>query len=114
MSATVLIVEDEATIRAAIAKYLESAGYAVIQASTGREARELRMRKQGSPERTTFVAAANIVDTSLTIADLEKKHILPVLEEEEGRVDYSAQRVGISRSSHYQKIKIYGIQPRSR
>ncbi len=59
-------------------------------------------------------AAISIVDTSLTIADLEKKHILSVLEEEEGRVDSSAQRLGISRSSLYQKIKVYGIQPRGR
>ena len=40
MSATVLIVDDEETIRSAIAKYLGAAGYGVIQASTGREARE--------------------------------------------------------------------------
>ncbi|HVR39514.1 MAG TPA: sigma-54 dependent transcriptional regulator [Thermoanaerobaculia bacterium] len=56
-------------------------------------------------------ASGSVVDTSHTIADLEKKHILLVLEEEEGRVDTAAQRLGISRSSLYQKIKTFGIQP---
>ena len=56
-------------------------------------------------------AAAGIADSSLTIAEVERIHILRVLEEEEGRVDSSAQRLGISRSSLYQKIKVYGIQP---
>ena len=55
-------------------------------------------------------AAASIVDTSLTIAQVEKILILRVLEEEEGRVDSSAQRLGISRSSLYQKIKVYGLR----
>jgi DNA-binding NtrC family response regulator len=56
-------------------------------------------------------AGGGAFDTSLTIADVEKKHILLVLEEEEGRVDSAAQRLGISRSSLYQKIKTYGMQP---
>ena len=64
------------------------------------------LRFEANPAPSTGTA----VDTSLTIADLEKKHILSVLEEEEGRVDSSAQRLGISRSSLYQKIKVYGIQ----
>jgi DNA-binding NtrC family response regulator len=59
-------------------------------------------------------AAASIPDTSLTIAQVERNHILRVLEEEAGRVDASAQRLGISRSSLYQKIKVYGIQPRAK
>jgi DNA-binding NtrC family response regulator len=58
-------------------------------------------------------ASGSYVDTSLTIADLEKKHILLVLEEEEGRVDSAAQRLGISRSSLYQKIKTYGSSRRN-
>jgi DNA-binding NtrC family response regulator len=49
--------------------------------------------------------------TSLTLADMEKQHILSVLEEENGAVDTAAQRLGISRSSLYQKIKVYGAAP---
>jgi len=68
------------------------------------EPANLRFESQHAPPTGT------LIDTSLTIADLEKKHILSVLEEEEGRVDSSAQRLGISRSSLYQKIKIYGLR----
>ena len=76
------------------------------------EPADLRFEAQRAPKGGS---AAIDVDTSLTIADLEKIHILRVLEEEEGRVDSSAQRLGISRSSLYQKIKVYGIQtPRGR
>jgi DNA-binding NtrC family response regulator len=68
------------------------------------EPANLRFEAQPTP------AAVTVVDTSLTIADLEKRHILSVLAEEQGRVDTSAQRLGISRSSLYQKIKVYGLR----
>jgi DNA-binding NtrC family response regulator len=68
------------------------------------EPANLRFEAQPGP------APVTVVDTSLTIADLEKRHILSVLAEEQGRVDTSAQRLGISRSSLYQKIKVYGLR----
>lgn len=46
-------------------------------------------------------------DTSLTLEELEEHYIKKVLAEEQGRVEQSARRLGIPRSSLYQKIKHY-------
>ncbi|HEU5162529.1 MAG TPA: sigma-54 dependent transcriptional regulator [Thermoanaerobaculia bacterium] len=50
------------------------------------------------------------IDTSLTLEELEKLHIEKVLAEERGRVEMAAQRLGIPRSSLYQKLKRFGIR----
>ncbi|HEY0593216.1 MAG TPA: sigma 54-interacting transcriptional regulator, partial [Thermoanaerobaculia bacterium] len=50
------------------------------------------------------------IDTSLTLEELEKMHIEKVLAEERGRVEMAAQRLGIPRSSLYQKLKRFGIK----
>jgi DNA-binding NtrC family response regulator len=44
-------------------------------------------------------------DLSLTLEQLERKHIERVLAAEEGRVERAAERLGIPRSSLYQKLK---------
>jgi DNA-binding NtrC family response regulator len=50
-----------------------------------------------------------------TLRDLERSHILKVLREEDHRVAEAAARLGIPRSTLYQKLKEYGVQlPRSR
>ena len=46
---------------------------------------------------------------NLTLTDLEKLHIRRVLQEENGRVQVAARRLGIGRSSLYKKIKDYDI-----
>jgi DNA-binding NtrC family response regulator len=43
--------------------------------------------------------------SNLTLLDLEKQHIQKVILEENGRIDEAAKRLGIPRSSLYQKIK---------
>jgi DNA-binding NtrC family response regulator len=48
-------------------------------------------------------------DSSLTLLELEKVHIARVLGEEHGRVDHASKRLGIPRSSLYQKIKKHNI-----
>jgi DNA-binding NtrC family response regulator len=50
-------------------------------------------------------------DTRLTLLELEQRHIARVLQEENGKVDAAARRLGIPRSSLYQKMKKYGIAP---
>ncbi len=50
------------------------------------------------------------LDSRLTLLDLEKQHIERVLQEERGRVEKAAKRLGIPRSSLYQKIKKHQIQ----
>ncbi|HEV2827365.1 MAG TPA: sigma-54 dependent transcriptional regulator [Pyrinomonadaceae bacterium] len=49
------------------------------------------------------------LDSRLTLLQLEKQHIQRVLEEERGRVEKAAHRLGIPRSSLYQKIKKHQI-----
>jgi DNA-binding NtrC family response regulator len=53
------------------------------------------------------VSATN--DTHLTLLEREQRHIIDVLREEEGHVERAAIRLGIPRSSLYQKIKKHGI-----
>lgn len=48
-------------------------------------------------------------DGSLTLVELEKKHIERVLDQERGHIERAAGRLGIPRSSLYQKIKRHGI-----
>lgn len=48
-------------------------------------------------------------DGSLTLVELEKKHIERVLDQERGHVERAAGRLGIPRSSLYQKLRRHGI-----
>ena len=52
----------------------------------------------------TETAAA---DTHLSLRELEQRHIKRVLHEEQGHVESAARRLGIPRSTLYQKIKQY-------
>jgi len=45
----------------------------------------------------------------LTLAELERRHIETILREEGGHVERSAKRLGVPRSSLYQKVNKYGI-----
>jgi len=53
--------------------------------------------------------SAPFLDSNLTLLELEKQHIERVLVEERGRVEKAAKRLGIPRSSLYQKIKKHQI-----
>jgi transcriptional regulator of acetoin/glycerol metabolism len=53
--------------------------------------------------------AAASPDTQLTLLQLERNHITDVLREEQGHVERAAIRLGIPRSSLYQKIKRHSI-----
>jgi len=53
---------------------------------------------------------AAYLDSSLTLSQLEKQHIERVLQEEQGRVEKAARRLGIPRSSLYQKLKKYQLE----
>jgi len=52
---------------------------------------------------------APFLDSRLTLVALEKQHIERALQEERGRVEMAAKRLGIPRSSLYQKIKKFQI-----
>jgi DNA-binding NtrC family response regulator len=49
------------------------------------------------------------LDTGGTLAEVQRSYVEKVLEEEAWRVDRAARRLGVPRSSLYQKIKRYGI-----
>ncbi len=59
-------------------------------------------------ERPLAQSAGNI-NTSMTLVEVEKSYIEFVLKEEKGRVASAATRLGVPRSTLYQKIKEYGI-----
>ncbi|MBI4986238.1 MAG: sigma-54-dependent Fis family transcriptional regulator [Rhodocyclales bacterium] len=47
----------------------------------------------------------------LTLAAVERQHIERVLREEKGRVEEAARRLGMPRSTLYQRLKAWGIAP---
>jgi DNA-binding NtrC family response regulator len=49
--------------------------------------------------------------SSLTLLEVERRHIELVLREENGHVERAAHRLGIPRSSLYQKIKQFALRP---
>jgi DNA-binding NtrC family response regulator len=49
--------------------------------------------------------------SSLTLLEVERRHIELILREENGHVERTARRLGIPRSSLYQKIKQFGLRP---
>jgi len=50
-------------------------------------------------------------DTRLSLEELAQRHITRVLEEEQGHVERAAHRLGVPRSTLYQKIKKFRIPP---
>jgi DNA-binding NtrC family response regulator len=56
------------------------------------------------------VAAIVAPGLDTTLAELERSHILRVLEAEEGNVPQAARRLGIPRSTLYQRLKSYDIK----
>jgi DNA-binding NtrC family response regulator len=53
-------------------------------------------------------------DLSLTLSQVEQRHIERVLESEGGHVERAAKRLDVPRSTLYQRIKALGIRPRFR
>jgi DNA-binding NtrC family response regulator len=53
-------------------------------------------------------------DSSLTLQEVERRHIELVLREESGHVERAARRLGIPRSSLYQKIKQFELRTQAR
>jgi len=67
-------------------------------------ARDLRFEDPGSDRRPEGYAAE-------TLEELERQHIERILREEGGKVEAAARRLGIPRSTLYQKIKKHGLAP---
>ena len=73
------------------------------------QAQDLALVQKAAPSRCLDMDG----DSALTLAELERQHIARVLHEEAGKVSQAAVRLGIPRSTLYQKIKSYGIAPES-
>jgi DNA-binding NtrC family response regulator len=69
------------------------------------EAQELALVQKPAPGRALDIDGESV----LTLAELERQHIARILHEEAGKVAQAAVRLGIPRSTLYQKIKSYGI-----
>ncbi len=55
------------------------------------------------------VASKSVPDASLSLTDLKNRHVLQVLESEDGNVARTAKRLGMSRSSLYNLLRSQGI-----
>jgi DNA-binding NtrC family response regulator len=64
--------------------------------------KDLRFDEASGPEVSEY-------DTDLSLRELEQRHIERVLYKEQGHVESAAKRLGIPRSTLYQKIKQYQI-----
>lgn len=64
--------------------------------------KELRFDDATGPEAAAY-------DTDLSLRDLERRHIQRVLHQEQGHVESAAKKLGIPRSTLYQKIKQYQL-----
>jgi DNA-binding NtrC family response regulator len=56
-----------------------------------------------------LASEAEFSDSNMTLLEIEKHHIQRIIREEEGRIEQAARRLGIPRSSLYQKVKKYQI-----
>jgi DNA-binding NtrC family response regulator len=65
------------------------------------------LRFEGGAKRATCRAVP-----PTTLLDVERQHIMSVLQEEQHRVAAAAKRLGIPRSSLYEKLKTLGIETR--
>jgi len=61
-------------------------------------------------ETSAVQVAAAVPGLDTTLAELERNHILRVLEAEGGNIPRAAQRLGVPRSTLYQRIKSYEIK----
>jgi len=57
-------------------------------------------------------AGAEADPSALTLAEVERRHIERVMAEEDGHVERAAERLGVPRSSLYERLKRHGITRR--
>ena len=54
------------------------------------------------------------ISSSRTLSEVERDHIQSALDAEHGRVEAAARRLGMPRSTLYQRLKDYGMRPSKR
>jgi len=98
-----LLVGDDPERRHNLKETLESCGFDVTEAAPGPEAE----RKKDELGLNGIVVDPWVPD--MTLAEVERRYILRVLEKEGGHVARAARKLGIPRSSLYQRLKNYGV-----
>jgi len=98
-----LLVGDDPERRHNLRETLESCGFDVTEAAPGPEAE----RKKDELGLNGIVVDPMVPD--MTLAEVERRYILRVLEREGGHVARAARKLGIPRSSLYQRLKNYGV-----
>jgi DNA-binding NtrC family response regulator len=73
------------------------------------DTRIIEVQDLGLSHRASSHFSTSHADSSLTLAEMERQLIARVLHEEAGKVAQAAVRLGIPRSTLYQKLKVYGI-----
>ncbi len=81
---------------------------ALLTSRTSLEAADLRFSPGGLP-----ASGSSEDELSLTLREVERRHIERVLAAEGGHVERAARRLGIPRSSLYEKLKRFGLVPKS-
>ena len=84
--------------------------------SPGQQARSADDRDGGSNEAGNEGCddGRDADDLTLTLEAVQRRHIERVMRDEGGRVEAAARRLGMPRSSLYQKLKLYGAGPSRR
>jgi DNA-binding NtrC family response regulator len=74
---------------------------------------DLRFINMGAPVPLAVPAAVGAPmarhDTAMTLEEVERRHIMAVLEEEDGKVEAAARRLGVPRSSLYKRLRALGL-----
>jgi len=98
-----LLVGDDLERRRSLKEKLESCGFEVSEATPGAEAE----RKMDEMALNGIIVDPAVPD--MPLAEVEKRYILRVLDKEGGHVARAARKLGIPRSSLYQRLKNYGV-----
>jgi len=98
-----LLVADDPERRRSIKQTLESCGFEVAEATPGAEAE----RKAHEMELNGVVVDPGTPE--MPLSEVERRYILRVLDKEGGHVARAARKLGIPRSSLYQRLKNYGV-----
>jgi DNA-binding NtrC family response regulator len=98
-----LLVGDDPERRHSLKEALESCGFEVAEAAPGAEAE----RKKDELGLNGIVVDPMVSD--MPLAEVERRYILRVLDKEGGHVARAARKLGIPRSSLYQRLKNYGV-----
>ena len=63
-----------------------------------------------APEEIMLQESIIEADSVMSLADMEKKHIMKLLDDNEGNISATSKLLGISRTTLYHKLTEYGLR----